>query len=89
MFIGTLVGFSHVSVGMDTAYNSVDTGRCKFSPQVGKIPWRRVWQPTPVFLLAKSRRQRSLIGYGTWGSKESDITEATEHACTHVCMYVT
>ena len=34
-----------------------------FDPWVGKIPWRRKWQPTPVFLPGKSHRQRSLVGY--------------------------
>ena len=34
-----------------------------FDPWVGKIPWRRAWQPTPVFLPAESHGQRSLVGY--------------------------
>jgi len=34
-----------------------------FSPWVGKIPWRRAWQPTPVFLPGESHGQRSLVGY--------------------------
>ena len=38
-------------------------------PWVGKIPWRRKWQPTPVFLPGKSHRQRSLAGYSSWGHK--------------------
>ena len=42
---------------------------------VGKIPWRRAWQPTPVFLPGESRGQRSLAGYSPWGRKESDTTE--------------
>ena len=42
---------------------------------VGKIPWRRKWEPTAVFLPRKSRGQRSLAGYSPWGSKESDMTE--------------
>ena len=50
-------------------------------PQVGKIPWRRKWQPTPVFLPGKSHRERSLAGYSSWGHKESDVTW---HARTHV-----
>ena len=54
--------------------------RCRFYPWVRKIPWRRAWQPTPVFLPGKSHRQRSLSGYSPWGCKESDTTE---HACTH------
>jgi len=33
-----------------------------FSPWIGKIPWRRTWQPTPVFLPGKSRGPRSLVG---------------------------
>ena len=52
--------------------------RCKrhrFNPYVGKIPWRRTWQPNPVFSPGKSHGQRSLEGYSPWGLKESDITE--------------
>ena len=37
--------------------------RLKFHPWVRKIPWRRKWQPTPVFLLGKSHGQRSLAAY--------------------------
>ena len=44
-------------------------------PWVGKIPWRRAWQPTPVFLPGKFHEQRSLVGYSPWGHKESDRTE--------------
>ena len=47
---------------------------------VGKIPWRRAWQPTKVFLPGKSHGQRNLAGYSSWGRKELDMTEATEHA---------
>ena len=46
-----------------------------FDPWVGKIPWRRKWQPTPVFLLGEFHEQRSLAGYSPWGHKESDMTE--------------
>ena len=48
-----------------------------FDPLVGKTPWRRAWQPTPVFLLGKFHGQRNLAGYSPWGHKESDTTEAT------------
>ena len=54
-----------------------------FDPGVGKIPWRRAWQPTPVFLPGESLGQRSLAGYSPWGCKESDMTGATEHAYTY------
>ena len=46
-----------------------------FDPWVGKIPWRRKWQPTPVFLPGKSYGQGSLAGYSPWGCTDSDMTE--------------
>ena len=49
--------------------------RHKFDPWVGKIPWRRKWQPAPVFFPGKLRGQRSLQGYGPWGCKELYTTE--------------
>ena len=49
-----------------------------FDSWVGKIPWRRAQQPTPVFLPGESHGQRSLVGLQSIGCKESDTTEATE-----------
>ena len=49
--------------------------RRRFIPWVGKNPWRRKWQPTPVFLPGKSHGQRGLVGYIPWCSRESDMTE--------------
>ena len=49
--------------------------RHRFDPWVRKIPWRRKWQPTPVFLPGKFHGQRSLAGYSLWGHKESDMAE--------------
>ena len=46
-------------------------------PWVGKIPRRRAWQSTSVFLPGETHGQRSLAGYSPWGCKESDMTEAT------------
>ena len=54
-----------------------------FDPWVGKIPWRKACQPTPVFLPGQSHGQRSLAGYSAWSCRESDTTEATQHACMH------
>ena len=54
-----------------------ETLESRFDPWVGKIPWSRAWQPTPVFLPGDSHGQRSLAGYSPWGCKESDTTEAT------------
>ena len=49
--------------------------RLGFDPWVGKIPWRRAWKPTPVFLPRESDGQRSLVGYSPWGCKELDTSE--------------
>ena len=49
--------------------------RHQFDPWVGKIVWRRNWQPTPVVLPGKSHGQRSVVGYSPWGRKELDTTE--------------
>ena len=57
--------------------------RCRglgFDPWVGVIPWRKKWQPTPVFLPGKPHGHRSLAGYRTWDRQESDTTE---HLSTH------
>ena len=53
--------------------------RCRFEPCVGKIPWRKTWQPTPVFSPGESHGQRSLEGYSPWDRKETDRTKVTEH----------
>ena len=55
-----------------------------FDPWVGKIPWRREWQPTPVFLPGELHGQRSLAGYSPWGRKESDTTERLTDRLAHV-----
>ena len=48
-----------------------------FDPWVGKIPWRRAWQSTPVFLSEESQGQRSLVGYSPYSRIESNMTEVT------------
>ena len=54
---------------------SASAGNTGFNPWVRKIPWRREWPPTPVFLPGESHRQRSLAGYSPWGHKELDTTK--------------
>ena len=58
-----------------TVKNLPAMGRPRFDPWVGKIPWRRAWLPTPVFLPGEFPGQRNLAGYGPWGCKESNTTE--------------
>ena len=83
---GTLVGHFRGTISQRMAFPGDASGkespsqcrRCRrwrFYPWVGKIPWRRKWQPTPVFLAGKSHGRRSLASYSPWGHKESDMTE--------------
>ena len=53
--------------GSDDKDSTCQCRRHEFSPWVGKIPWWRQWQPTPVFLPGKSHGQRGLVGYSPWG----------------------
>ena len=58
--------------------------RPRLNSWLGKIPWRRKWQPTPVFLPGKFHGQRSLAGNSPWGLKETDMTERlSAHTHTH------
>ena len=52
--------------------------RCGFNPWAGKVPWRRIWQPAPIFLPGKSHGQRSLVGCNPKGLEG----RATKHSCT-------
>ena len=65
--------------GKETACQCRRFKRRGFDPWVGKIPWRRAWQPTSASLPGESHGQRSLGGYSPRGHKELDTTEATEH----------
>ena len=63
--------------------------RSGFNPWVGKIPWRRKWQPIPVLLPGKSHGQRILIGPSSWGLKELDMTERLHfHFYTYWNCYI-
>ena len=71
VFKGTVVSES-VQPDLQWSINLPDGSGVKnpaFDPWVGKIPWRRKWEPTPVFLPEKSHGQRSLAGYSPWGRK--------------------
>ena len=70
-------GFVQFGLPRQILYPSRRHMRRGFNPRVGKIPWRRQRQPTPVLLPGKSHGQRSLAGYSPWGCKESDTTEHT------------
>ena len=60
------IDFAGGSDGKESACNAGD---------MGDIPWRRKWQPTPVLLPGESHGQMSLVDYNPWGRKELDMTE--------------
>ena len=81
-YCAAVSGFPGGTSGKEPTCQSRRHKKCRFDPWVGKIPRRRAWQLTPVFLLGESHGQRGLAGY-RHRVAESDMTEATWHACTH------
>ena len=75
---GMLWDFPGGSDGKASACNAGDLG---FDPLVEKIPWRRNWLPTPVFL-PREFHGHPLVGCSPWGHKESDTSELTKHLHT-------
>ena len=72
-----LILFQGSTSGKESACQRRRRKRHGFDPWVGKIPWSRKWQCTPVFLPGEFHGQRSLAGYIPWGRKESYTTECT------------
>ena len=75
--VQTGIGAREAQVALVVKNLPANAGRrktCGFGPWVQKIPWRRAWQATPVFLPGESHGQRNLAGYSPWGHKESDST---------------
>ena len=73
-------GFPRWCSGKESACQRRTCRRCGFDPWVRKIPWRRQWQPTPIFLPGKSHEQRSLAGYSPRCHRE--LGHRTEHSRT-------
>ena len=70
-------GFPGGASGKEPACQCRRYKRCWLDPWIRKIPWKRAWQPTSVFMPGESYGQKSLAGYRPWGRKESDRTEMT------------
>ena len=61
---------------------SCSAGDASLVPGLGKIPWRRLWQPIPVFLSGESHGQRSLVGCSPWVTKsQTQLKWLSKHAC--------
>ena len=69
----TVGGFPGGSDGKESSCNAGD----RSDPWVGKIPWRRAWQPTPVFLPGESHGLKRQSGCGPQGHKELNMTKVT------------
>ena len=79
----TLSGASQVALVIKTPQETQET---RIRSLVRKIPWRRAWQPTPVFLPGESHGQRSLVGCSLWGHKESGTTKCIAHMHAPHCQ---
>ena len=64
--------------GKELAIPFAKCGKHGFDPWVGNIPWRRKWQPTPVFLPGEFHGQGSLAGYSPWARKRVTHDWATK-----------
>ena len=74
--LDTIFWVSQVAlVVKNTAAKAGDVKEHGFHPWVGKIPWRRAWQHTQVFLPRESHGQRRLVDYNSWGHRESNTPE--------------
>ena len=63
------LGFLGCVCGKESACQCRKCKRHGFNPWVGKIPWRRKWQPAPVFLPGELHGQRCLAGYSSGVTK--------------------
>ena len=68
-YLGEQTGLTCGASGKEPACQCRRQKQHWFHPWLGKIPWSRAWQPTPVFLLGESHGQRSLAGYNPQGHR--------------------
>ena len=80
------VGLPRLLSGEESTWQCRWCRRREFASWVRKIPWRRKWQPAPVFLPWKPHGQRSLVGYSLWGRKELETTERLTHKQINISM---
>ena len=77
MLLNCQLGFPGGASGKEPACQCRRHKTLRFDLWVRKIPRRRAWQPSSVFLPGESHGQRSLVGYAPWGHKELETTEVT------------
>ena len=77
---GRLSGFNGIPGGSDSKESACNAGDLLW---VGKMPWRREWQPTPIFLPGEFHGQGSLVGCGPWGHRVRYDCVTNTHTPTH------
>ena len=82
--MGLNKGFPGVTSGKEDICQYRRHKRRRFDPGVGKILWRRKWQPYPVFLPGESQGQKSLAGYSLYGCRVRH--HLSDLAPTHMAM---
>ena len=78
LHISLLIDFPGGASGKESVCQCRRRKRCRFDPWVGKIPWRRAWQPNPVLLPREFDGQRSLEVCSPWDCKALNMTEVTK-----------
>ena len=81
-FLTYILGFPGGSDGKESAFGTGDLGSFYFWAK--KIPWRRKWQPTPVFSPRKSHGQRSLVGYSPWDCRVGHDLVTKQQQCIYM-----
>ena len=79
-----------VSLVTQMVKNHLQCRRPRCNPWVGNIPWRREWLPTLAFLLGEFHRQRSLVGYSSWGHRVRHdwVTNTFTFTILHAALYL-
>ena len=78
IFIYSLLG-GNFPGGSDGEESACNAGDMSSIPGLGRSPWRREWQPTPIFLPGEFHGHRRLACYSPWGRKESDANKQLTH----------
>ena len=81
-------GASQVELVVKNPPTNAAYTRHGFSPWIGKIPWRRAWQPTPVVLPGEFHGLKSLVGYSPQGCQELDTTKHIHHRKESLVLYL-
>ena len=77
---------THIYIMTQLVKNPPTMQKIRIWSVVGKIPWRRKWQPTPVFLSGEFHGQRNLVGYSPWGCRELYVSSLSLPWLIHLAV---